>query len=103
MINDFEIYFSNIAIVILAIASAFTWLVWRLTFWYRQHLPNDWHSVYNRYLTPFHLADEQTTKKYGNFVGTYEFFQPTLCVSDPELVKKILLTEFHNWPNHRVS
>uniref|UniRef100_A0A1B6C6N2 Cytochrome P450 n=1 Tax=Clastoptera arizonana TaxID=38151 RepID=A0A1B6C6N2_9HEMI len=33
------------------------------------------------------------------FAGIYVFFQPILIVKDPDLIKKILVTDFHNFVN----
>lgn len=76
---------------------------WKLTYWQRQGIPNEIGSIFNRFVEPFHLADQNSQRKYGDVVGIYEGLRPSLMVTDPVMVKKVLIEEFHNFPNHRVS
>lgn len=75
----------------------------KLTYWKRQGVPNEVASLYNRFLKPFHLADLESKIKYGDVVGIYEGLRPVLMVTNTTLVKKVLIEEFHNFPNHRVD
>lgn len=87
-----------LALILLAVA----YIYWKLTFWKRQLIPNDVASIYNRFLKPFHLADQEAYRKFGEVIGTYEGLRPTLMLCEPTLIKKVLVEEFHNFPNHRV-
>ena len=60
-------------------------------------------SSNTRFSRPFHLADQEAHQKFGDIIGTYEGLRPTLQVIEPNLVRKVLIEEFWNFPNHRVS
>ncbi|CAG2169277.1 unnamed protein product, partial [Oppiella nova] len=68
------------------------------TFWKRQGIPND---LTSRVGQPFHVTDTEAHKKYGKVLGFYEGLNPVLSITDPNLIRKILVTEFHNFANHR--
>ncbi|CAG2174506.1 unnamed protein product, partial [Oppiella nova] len=70
----------------------------RWTFWKRQGIPND---LTSRVGQPFHVTDTEAHKKYGKVLGFYEGLNPVLSITDPNLIRKILVTEFHNFANHR--
>ncbi|CAG2118102.1 unnamed protein product, partial [Medioppia subpectinata] len=75
------------------------WYVYRkLTFWSRLGLPNDLSS---RSAQPFHLSDFQSHRKYGKTVGFYEGLKPCLSTIDPELIRAVLVTDFHKFANRR--
>nr|AMN92160.1 CYP384A1 [Tetranychus cinnabarinus] len=81
--------------------TAISWLIYKLTHWQRQGIPNDVASLWNRWTKPFHESDTQAYEKYGRVVGMYEFLQPDLMCGDAELVKEILVKRFNLFPNHR--
>jgi len=64
-----ELVLSELSLAIIIVTSIVGYFYWKLTFWQRQGLPNDSASFFNRFLTPFHIADERTYKKFGKFVG----------------------------------
>ncbi|CAG2106263.1 unnamed protein product, partial [Medioppia subpectinata] len=70
----------------------------KLTFWSRLGLPNDLSS---RSAQPFHLSDFQSHRKYGKTVGFYEGLKPCLSTIDPELIRAVLVTDFHKFANRR--
>ena len=74
----------------------------KLTFWSRQGIPNELSSIWNRFTKPFHIADQEATKKYGSVIGIYEGLRPVLQITDPSLIKKVLIEDFWNFCNHRV-
>ena len=47
--------------------------------------------------------DVECFKKYGKVYGTYDGIYPDLVVGDPDLLKRVLVKDFHNFPNHRVN
>lgn len=77
-------------------------LYYKLTFWSRQGIPNEVSSIWNRFTEPFHVADLKSTLKYGSVVGIYEGLNPVLMVTDPHLIRKIMIEDFWNYPNHRI-
>ncbi|XP_022110083.1 cytochrome P450 3A29-like [Acanthaster planci] len=43
---------------------------------------------------------EECVRKYGKVVGIYKFRSPLLYVSDKNIVKRVLVTDFSKFPNH---
>ncbi|XP_070384834.1 probable cytochrome P450 9f2 [Dermacentor albipictus] len=52
-------------------------------------------------MKPICLSDQERCQKMGRVFGIYEGGKPTLMVSDPELVKQVLVKDFHPLPNRR--
>ncbi|CAG2162360.1 unnamed protein product [Oppiella nova] len=50
---------------------------------------------------PVPLLDVEYVKKYGNIFGIFNGRDPTLMVAEPELLKQILVKEFHKFSNRR--
>ncbi|CAG2107725.1 unnamed protein product [Medioppia subpectinata] len=72
------------------------WQKWR--FWRRQGIPTDWSA---RSGQPFHISDNECHRKHGKVVGFYEGLRPCLSITDPNLIRKVLVTDFHKFANHR--
>ncbi|CAG2176736.1 unnamed protein product [Oppiella nova] len=83
-------------IVVILVILAFLYHKW--TFWKRQGIPNDLSSKSG---LPFHVTDNESHRKYGKIVGYYEGLKPCLSITDPNLIRKVLVTEFHTFANHR--
>lgn len=92
-----DLLFVSVLVVLLCL-----YIYWKLTFWSRQNIPNEVSSIWNRFSKPFHIADLEGTKKYGPIIGIYEGLRPVLQITDASLVKKVLITDFWNFCNHRV-
>ncbi|CAG2113588.1 unnamed protein product [Medioppia subpectinata] len=73
------------------------WQKW--TFWRRQGIPTDWSA---RSGQPFHIADNECHRRHGKIVGYYEGLRPCLSITDPNLIRKVLVTEFQKFAEHRV-
>ena len=40
-------------------------------------------------------------ENYGSIYGNYDVFSRHLVITDPELIKEVLIKEFHKFPEHR--
>ena len=47
--------------------------------------------------------DMKRVKKYGKVFGMFEGVQPAIYISDPEIIKQILVKDFDHFVNHPVS
>ncbi|XP_061165934.1 cytochrome P450 3A9-like [Saccostrea echinata] len=47
----------------------------------------------------FHGLDVELVQKYGNLVGLYFGSQPSIMISDPDLIKSIMVKDFSKAPN----
>ncbi|XP_053207310.1 cytochrome P450 3A8-like isoform X2 [Panonychus citri] len=88
-------------VIIVLLVLLIVWLHYRLTYWSRQGIPNAINTIYNRLSKPVHFADLDAYNKHGRIIGVYDGFRPCLMIGDPELIKKVLVTEFDNFKNHR--
>ena len=88
-------------LMVCLIATLIAFVLHRLTFWSRQNVPNELASLYNRFQKPFHVADHESARRFGDVVGIYEGLTPCLMIKDLDLVKKVLVEDFWNFPNHR--
>ncbi|XP_074602161.1 cytochrome P450 3A56-like [Brevipalpus obovatus] len=91
-----------VIIAILLLIAIVTYVHQKLTYWQRQGIATvPWHACLSL-KEPFHLMDQKFCQKYGKIVGMYEGLRPSLLVSEPDLIRKILITEFDKFPNHRI-
>ncbi|CAF1359364.1 unnamed protein product [Rotaria sordida] len=49
-----------------------------------------------------YLNDIEMVQKYGNIFGTFEGTIPVIILSDPELLRKVLIKDFHVFTNRRI-
>ena len=45
--------------------------------------------------------DKRLTSQYGDTVGIFEGRQPTLITQDDEMLREIMVKQFHNFSNRR--
>ena len=45
--------------------------------------------------------DKKLTKQYGDTVGMFEGRQPALITQDDEMLREIMVKQFHNFSNRR--
>ncbi|KAL1468309.1 hypothetical protein MTO96_041570, partial [Rhipicephalus appendiculatus] len=75
-------------------------------YWKNQNVPCEKLDFFNGSMTritrePFHEIDTSRVKKYGKVFGMFESPKPTLMISDPELVKLVLVKHFQELPDRR--
>ncbi|KFB39402.1 hypothetical protein ZHAS_00006839 [Anopheles sinensis] len=85
----------------------------KYSFWKRHHVPYVQPELpfgnfkeMGKSIHPAHLSklfyDEFKGKGRGGFVGLYIFLQPVLLVTDLRLAKRILIEDFHHFPDRGV-
>ncbi|XP_054168239.1 cytochrome P450 3A12-like [Oppia nitens] len=87
-----------IVFIITFIVLIIAYLYHKWTFWKRQDIPTDQSSRNGQII---HLIDQKCHQKYGRIVGYYEGIRQCLSITDPNLIRKVLVTEFHKFANHR--
>ena len=50
---------------------------------------------------PIDQLHRNRREKYGSIYGNYDMFSRSLVITDPELIKEVLIKEFHKFPDHR--
>ncbi|XP_054160060.1 cytochrome P450 3A11-like, partial [Oppia nitens] len=58
-------------------------------------------NILSRFLRPMSTVELEWYKKYGQIFGVYTGDKPALSVADPELIKQILVKDFHLFRNRR--
>lgn len=61
-----------------------------------------WEPISKMLREPIQEIDMNRQRKYGKVFGGFEGLQPTLFVSDPDLVKLVLVKHFQDFPNRRL-
>lgn len=46
-------------------------------------------------------CDLEWRQKYGKVYGTYQGYKPVLCISDPELIKQVMIKDFGSFVNRQ--
>ncbi|CAG2107627.1 unnamed protein product [Medioppia subpectinata] len=73
------------------------------TYWETQGVKTDSVSLYTRFTKQWYEWEQDLYKRNGKIFGIYEITKPVLFVSDPELVRDILVKDFHIFNNRRVN
>ncbi|CAG2105688.1 unnamed protein product [Medioppia subpectinata] len=71
------------------------------TYWETQGVKTDSVSLYTRFTKQWYEWEQDLYKRNGKIFGIYEITKPVLFVSDPELVRDILVKDFHIFNNRR--
>jgi len=53
------------------------------------------------FFTKHHDFTVQQTKKYGRIYGSYDFRRKNLIVNEPDLIRDIMVKDFHIFPDHK--
>lgn len=62
-----------------------------------------WDPISKMLEKPIHEIDMDRHRKHGNIFGAFEGLHPTLFLSDPDLIKLVLVKHFDDFPDRRVS
>ncbi|XP_067142451.1 cytochrome P450 3A8-like isoform X2 [Centruroides vittatus] len=103
--NYFQPYWI-IGFFIALISFIYTYLSIVYSYWKRRGIPSPkttWllGSYGTRWKEPQGYIELEWYKKYGRIFGIYEGLNPILMVSEPELIKNILIRDFNKIPNER--
>ena len=71
-------------------------------YWESQGVPTASVSFFTRFTCPIHKWEQELVEKNGKIFGIYELTKPVLFVSEPDLIKDILVKDFHIFPNRNV-
>ncbi|CAG2172212.1 unnamed protein product, partial [Oppiella nova] len=73
----------------------------RFTYWARHGVPGPNHMEFGAMVQPHHEYTQWAYKKYGRVYGSYDLTRRTIAVNDPELLKDIMIKDFHIFPDHK--
>ncbi|KAI1298607.1 Cytochrome P450 3A21 [Halotydeus destructor] len=96
----------NIAIVLTSflLIYCYRWYKSTYSFWSSRGVdgPTPWPiigSVWPLFSQPYRKVDVDNFKKYGNLYGYYDGTKPVLAISDPVILEKIYISNFHDFAN----
>ncbi|XP_049514082.1 cytochrome P450 3A31-like [Dermacentor silvarum] len=75
-------------------------------YWKKQNVVHEefdlsWAPISNMLKEPIHEIDMNRHRKYGKVFGAFEGLHPTLFLSDPDLIKLVLVKHFNDLPDRR--
>ncbi|CAG2102536.1 unnamed protein product [Medioppia subpectinata] len=73
---------------------------WRFTYWARHGVPGP-NYMEMPIFEPHHTYVQRSYKKYGRVYGGYDLTRRTIAINDPELLKDIMVKDFHIFPDHK--
>ena len=73
----------------------------KFTYWQRHGVPGPNFIEWGFFFGIHHDKTVEAIKKYGRVYGGYEFHRKSLVVNEPELIKDIMVKDFHIFPDHK--
>ncbi|CAG2115584.1 unnamed protein product, partial [Medioppia subpectinata] len=70
------------------------------TYWSRQGVPGKNGVDFSLIGKLTHEIDEQHFKEHGRIYGLYAFTYKVICINEPDLLRDILVKDFHIFPDH---
>lgn len=94
--------FTIIIALIISIVSSFAYYFHRCyTYWSRHGVPGSDYIRLGGFIKQHHIFCKEQQQKYGKIYGYYQFFSKGLVINDPDLVRDIMVRDFHIFPDHR--
>ena len=72
-------------------------------YWQKQGVRTGKVSQWARYTKQWYDWEQELCRKNGKLFGIYETTKPVLYLSDPELIREVLVKDFHVFNNRRVN
>jgi cytochrome P450 len=73
----------------------------RFNYWSRRGISGPKFVEWQGFFTKHHDWTVEQIKKYGRVYGAYDFFGRNLIVNEPDLIRDIMVKDFHNFPNRK--
>ncbi len=73
----------------------------RFNYWSRHGVSGPKFFEYKGFFTIHHDWTVEQIKKYGRVYGAYDLFGRNLIVNEPDLIRDIMVKDFHNFPNRK--
>ncbi|GFS86375.1 lithocholate 6-beta-hydroxylase [Nephila pilipes] len=104
-----DIYYACVIVLILFFLSFVRWYLARNDdYWIKRGIPSTPREGYITMIYKLSTSDmaefiKNLTKKYGRVVGSFEGSSPSVTVAEPDLLRDILVKDFHIFPYRNVS
>ena len=94
----------TVTVVVAAAASVYAYYKKKFSFWSNQGITGPKPKLFvgnsfDVFLRPILQTDPEDIKKYGRVYGMYQGTNPMLVVSDPKIIRDVLVKEFNVFPN----
>ncbi|XP_054165797.1 cytochrome P450 3A9-like [Oppia nitens] len=73
----------------------------KCVYWETQGIQTVWVGLWTRLTKPSHLWELDLCRRFGKCFGIYELTQPVLYISDPVLIREVLVKAFDRFTNRR--
>ncbi|CAG2110542.1 unnamed protein product, partial [Medioppia subpectinata] len=74
----------------------------RFTYWSRQGVPGPKYIEYRGFTNVHHEHTLEAVNKYGRVYGAYSFTGTHLVLNEPDLLRDVMVKDFHVFPNHKI-
>ncbi len=81
----------------------YRYIEWKCDYWQKQGVRTDSVGLYTRFMKSSYDWERDLYVRNGKCFGIYELGKPVLYLSDPELIREVLVKDFHIFTNRRVS
>ncbi|XP_064471835.1 cytochrome P450 3A2-like [Ornithodoros turicata] len=95
-----------VILAVTAVVLLYMYITRRRNYWKNQNITYEPVSLLQSFKTlfePYHIFDVRMYKKHGKMFGIFEGMKPMLILSDPELLKQVLVKDFAELPERRRS
>ncbi|XP_054159158.1 cytochrome P450 3A11-like, partial [Oppia nitens] len=88
-------------VIICSLYAIYRYYVSKYTYWERQGVRSAPFGYWPRLYKPWFKVEQEMYGRYGKCFGVYESTRPVLYLSDPDLIRNVLVKDFHNFTNRR--
>ncbi|XP_054154613.1 cytochrome P450 3A24-like [Oppia nitens] len=90
------------AILLLSLYSIYRYYQSKCNYWEKQGVQTASVGLWTRLTKPGHKWEQDLYRRYGKCFGIYELTQPVLYLSDPVLIRDVLVKDFHSFVDRRI-
>ncbi|XP_054154644.1 cytochrome P450 3A24-like [Oppia nitens] len=89
------------AIVLISLYAIYRYILSKCDYWEKQGVQTASVGLWTRMTRHGHEWEQDLYRRYGKCFGVYELNRPVLYLSDPVLIRDVLVKDFHSFINRR--
>ncbi|XP_054155295.1 cytochrome P450 3A29-like [Oppia nitens] len=90
-----------LTVVLIAVSLILFLLYRRFTYWSRRGVVGPKFIEMGGFFTNHHNFTKTQYEKYGPIYGSFSFDRKAICINDPDLLRDIMVRDFHIFPDHK--